>query len=502
MDTSKLSSYAFTVAVSSAIVCAFSLGYAFATTKVRKQKSDTEDSDRRRHFDPQRPLSGHNSFSNPSNCPMVQQDSPRHIEIDHHYEQESSLVDCSSETSGQILCVYCDERGYIIETEERFCQYLGYNRSMVLNQFVGCLMTPHMNLLHKKMFISAYKNGDSLARNRYLHCLSSRTHERPIIVYNVNREPLFVNLHVEELKDLGKLRDSPQLQDQNYHSEYYFRVCMRPRIAQDESAYFYTDSIRDLRATCKNFTPSKTKMVVICIDFMNSTELLVSRGPYNLAHVNKRFYEDIIDIIRHYFYPYISIHEIIGDCFVLVLNASWTYNLPQFCATLAINFVNHLYCRSHSYVNMRVGISYGEIIYGFIGPSLRFFGDSMHVASRLEGKGVLGNALVNQEFYQKLLSECTGFGKDAVNHLVGISSPTELYLKGYAEPTASYLIKLRYHAEEVSGKSKTHCEHCGADLISIPLEQFEDPIDLSTTDHPHGDLPCTNTTHDFHKHGI
>ena len=106
-----------------------------------------------------------------------------------------------------------------------------------------------------------------------------------------------------------------------------------------------------------------------------------------MAYLNKRFFDDIVSIITDYFYPYINIHEVIGDCFVLILNAEWSYTCPQFCASLAMDFLNRLYHRTESYVSVRTGVSYGKVIHGFIGTSLRFFGNPMHVAARLEGQG-------------------------------------------------------------------------------------------------------------------
>ena len=125
----------------------------------------------------------------------------------------------------------------------------------------------------------------------------------------------------------------------------------------------------------------------IVLGYNNDSQKVLYYGRNGLEGkfigINKRFFDYIVSIITDFFYPYINMHEVIGDCFVLIVNAEWTYTCLQFCASLAIDFINRLLYRTESYVSVRSGVSYGKIIYGFIGTSFRFFGNPMHVAVRL-----------------------------------------------------------------------------------------------------------------------
>ena len=50
-----------------------------------------------------------------------------------------------------------------------------------------------------------------------------------------------------------------------------------------------------------------------------------------------------IEIIKTGYYPWIAIHEIIGDSFVYILNADWMYACTDTCAILTMNFLQELW---------------------------------------------------------------------------------------------------------------------------------------------------------------
>ncbi len=90
-------------------------------------------------------------------------------------------------------------------------------------------------------------------------------------------------------------------------------------------------------------------MVVICIDFMQSTELLELKGPFNMAMLNDRFYECARKLITQSFYPFVNFHEIIGDCFVFVVNADMGCKIDDYCASIGISLTHSLtYSLTHS----------------------------------------------------------------------------------------------------------------------------------------------------------
>lgn len=340
--------------------------------------------------------------------------------------------DISGSDSEAPLIFHCDDKGIILDVNANVTKFLLFKRSSLLGEFVGQIMTPFMYMMHREIFLNHYKTASKVARNSMDARLSSKTKSRPLIIYNVNGHPVFVNLSLIS-KPRVDYTQRPGALPLPSDSEYYFRLCAWLKRSQDESRYVYSDSIEDLAKSHQGFSLSKNNIVIICIDFVNSTELLQEKGPINMAFINKRFYDDIVQIITHHFYPYLCVHEIVGDSFVLVLNADWTYNLQRYCTVLAINFINRLYRCTEDYVSMRVGISYGKVIYGFIGPTLRFFGNPMHVASRLEGYGGRGKALVNVEFYDKLCSEVATMNEELLHRLVQSCKLEKVILKGYGE---------------------------------------------------------------------
>ena len=89
-------------------------------------------------------------------------------------------------------------------------------------------------------------------------------------------------------------------------------------------------------------------MVLICIDFIQSTELLELKGPFNMAMLNDRFYECARKLIIQSFYPFVNFHEIIGDCFVFVVNADMGC-IDDYCASIGIS-LTHLCTHSLTYL--------------------------------------------------------------------------------------------------------------------------------------------------------
>ena len=132
------------------------------------------------------------------------------------------------------------------------------------------------------------------------------------------------------------------------------------------------------------FKQSKNKLVIISMDFINSTENLIKNGTLKFIENTQRFHYEIINLIKSYYYPYIYIHEIVGDSFIIILNADWTFNITRYTASLAISFIIQLYKKIEDYIDIRCGIVYDKIYYGNIDHNLRFFGEAINKSSRLQ----------------------------------------------------------------------------------------------------------------------
>ena len=153
------------------------------------------------------------------------------------------------------------------------------------------------------------------------------------------------------------------------------------------------------------FINSSNKLIIICIDMINSTNILLNNGIKNTININIRFYNDIKFLINNSYLNYIFIHEIIGDMIILILNHENTFNIKKYCASICLYFIYELINISKKYINIRIGISYDNLYYGYINNNLRLFGKGINLAARLENKCIINNIFICQNFYNKLIEE-------------------------------------------------------------------------------------------------
>ena len=153
------------------------------------------------------------------------------------------------------------------------------------------------------------------------------------------------------------------------------------------------------------FIKSRNDIIIMNIDFIDSTLISSKKGVEHMIAINKLFYLDIVNLIVNNYYPYIYIHEIIGDSFILVMNIDWGYTINELCDTIAIDFLSKLSDITSSYIKFKVGITYGKLHYGYIDHNIRFFGDEMNMSSRLHGKCKSDEVIIQKVFFDKLKSD-------------------------------------------------------------------------------------------------
>lgn len=259
--------------------------------------------------------------------------------------------------------INCNDDGYIIDIDDATLSLLMYEKQNLLTKFIGILMSPFMNYLHKNVLLPKYKNLNNIKKNIAHIFLSGKSAKRPLIIYNILKEPIYILLSVNFMK---------------FGFNISFVVC-------DDIAnkYIYSKKICSTNNSF-GFKQTNNKLVIISIDFINSTEQLISNGVLNYININKRFHNDIITKIKRYYYPYIYLHEIIGDAFILLLNADWTFNIPRYTTSLALLFIYELIQITNEYIKIRCGVVYDNVHYGHIDNNLRLFGKAINTAARLE----------------------------------------------------------------------------------------------------------------------
>lgn len=213
-------------------------------------------------------------------------------------------------------------------------------------------------MLHTTHIFAAYKRASGVARDGFDSRINQITDERPLLVFDSQRRPYFAETKISTVY-LEDIRDKSEFTDKD--PKYYFVLSIKLLPVQKDPNYLYLAGINNLRNDLSNFKETLNNVVVICIDFIKSTELLEEKGAFNLAMMNKQFYERAENLILKQFYPYVNFHEIIGDCFVFVLNADWGCKINGYCASMALNFVNQLQNATKGFIGIRTGIAFGKL---------------------------------------------------------------------------------------------------------------------------------------------
>lgn len=324
----------------------------------------------------------------------------------------SQITTDSTCSNSKKMYIICDYNGYIIDISKTTLDNLFFERSELIGKSICILMNDLIAYLHKKSFFQKYNHPCILTRN-ILH--NKLKLNRDVILYDKYKKPLYVTITVD-----------------TYDKFNIIVTINSSSIMIDSNIYLYT---HEITLKSKTFFESNNDIIIISIDFMDSTHILLDKGITNMINIHNSFYEDVINLIKNFYYPYIYIHEILGDSYILVLNTDWTNNIPQYCATIAFDFVNRLYNLTRDYIQIRIGISYGKLYYGFIDNHFRFFGNIMNLACRLENKCQINEILVQKSYFEKLISELNKMN-------ISILYTELLYdLKGFGEINC-YSIKL------------------------------------------------------------
>jgi class 3 adenylate cyclase len=313
------------------------------------------------------------------------------------------------------MYIWCSFDGTILNIDSNTVSILKYEKTELINKFIGCIMTEMLSNLHRDIYLKRLASQNIENKMKSIEHLNNRTKSRPLIIYTKERKPLYVYMNLEKETEKLKIQftlTNPYLTESEYENIF-------SRELKTHTAY-------------NDFVYSKTKVIIICIDFVNSTSNLMSNGDKHTATLSLNFFNMVKNIIKQKYYPYVYIHEIVGDSFVFIINADWTYNIPELCATIAFDFMKDLINNTKFLTNIRVGCAYGDILYGYIGNQLRLFGPTINMASRLEHKSMINHILINEEMYQKMISENISFNY----------TKSEYELKGFANNTPSYLVKI------------------------------------------------------------
>ena len=303
-------------------------------------------------------------------------------EIPNYESDRSDKTVDSINTNSFEMYIICDKNGIINDISQSVTQTLFYNENELTGNSVCILMNTLNAYLHNKLYFSKYHQTLGL----YSHAIQYKLKQkRDTIIYNKYDRPLYVSITVEK-----------------YNDNFTIITIMNKSFNINNNMYLYSHKIG---LKNRDFMESSNNIIIIMIDFVNSTQILINEGITNTINIQFSFYDDVINLLKKYFYPYIYIHEILGDSYIFVINAEWKNSITEYCTSIAFDFINRLYHSTKNYINFRTGITYGKIYYGIIDHNFRFFGENINLSSRLCKICEIGKIVTDTLFYDKLLDE-------------------------------------------------------------------------------------------------
>ena len=280
--------------------------------------------------------------------------------------------------------IKCDLNGIIRDISDDAQSLLLYERKLLIGQFIGIIMSPFMAYLHRYVLLPKYHNASAFHKNITHLYLAAKTMKRPLLIYDIYRNPLFVYISIT-LRSKTWVLSFEVIEDTNNLSIYLKR--------------------RKEHVQLHSFTRTNNDVIIVSIDYQNHSTILTDYSVLHTIELHKRFHNDIVAILKTYFYPYINIYEIRNSGCVLVANACWTYNMPRYCASLVMSFLRELYLRTKSYMTMRTGIAYEKLYFGYIDTILRLFGSPMEMAIKYMEACSENEICIDLDFLDKIKME-------------------------------------------------------------------------------------------------
>ena len=281
--------------------------------------------------------------------------------------------------------IICNNNGIIQEVSDDMVTLLQYEKHLLVGEFIGMIMSPFMSYIHNKILLPRYNAANSIQKNLMHIFLAAKTMKRPLIIYNIYREPIYVCISVTVV-----------------NNNFVLSLCTKSD-ADDFSVYLQ-DTIQNNKIP-DAFKQSKNKMCVVTLSFRNASRYLTDYGVLKTIELHHKFHEDLLDVLKRDFYPYLYIYEITNESVVVVANADWTFNMKRYCASLVLCFLHNLYYVTTPYVTLQTGVVFDSIYHGVIDRKLRMFGVPMDLSSKYRAQCDENEICCDDNFVQKVVNE-------------------------------------------------------------------------------------------------
>jgi hypothetical protein len=280
--------------------------------------------------------------------------------------------------------IMCDTNGIIVDVTNDVVQLLGFEKQVLLSSFIGRIMSPFLSYIHSNVLLPKYHSANNIQKNIIHLFLSGKTVKRPLIIYTITRAPIYVKLYI-------------RLTNKHFHIQFSIKNDLR------NSSVYLQNNINDGFIVNDRFKKTKNSVVQISLDF--KTESTKPNTTLGEIELHNKFHDDIIKILKSYYYPYLYIYEITNEHYMFVLNVEWLFHTTGWCASLAISFLRHVYLETQEYCSFRAGVTYNALYWGFIDNKMRLFGNEYALSHKLRCQLLQYEIAVDCNFWDKLDSE-------------------------------------------------------------------------------------------------
>ena len=275
-----------------------------------------------------------------------------------------------------ISTIICDSNFVIRSYDDKTCDLLKCDNKALCDKCITTVMSSFIANLHQQYF-DTLRNASTEERKKYAFLIArSMTNASTFVVYDMDKKPILCTIKVSLSDDLSSV------------------VCIEKQKDNLTSIpIIFNRSVKNINDPFRAETYDN--VVCVMMDISNSTTFTNQNDPIETA---KMFY-NVYNIVKCHvlqYYPYIYIHELLGDSIFLIVNAPFMVKNTRRCSSskIAIDVALQLQkeidlllktIESEKKMYLRVGIAQGSIAVGmFDGRNLRVFGSAINLSQRLE----------------------------------------------------------------------------------------------------------------------
>jgi len=296
--------------------------------------------------------------------------------------------------SWQSLTLHCDAHFAITRVQPELSQLLKYKPGALIGKSVLVLMPEVVSDAHAAVF-RRLKEAEGPLKASLVAGHTSRCREATLL--DSEGCPLSCRLFVTIHADL-----SSKL------------VIKRPggKIAASVPRGFG----RFLHQAPKSHLVDCQEVACIMTDVANTTRFAASQPPRVMAELLHKVYVTADTVVQREAYPYVYIHEAVGDSLLLLCNADFMAHYPGRTAAMAIYVAAKVqkavdemlagFAGGGHGMYLRIGIALGPLCAGVVdGRNFRVFGSTIHLSQRLESICPRARVACCQKFTSRLLEE-------------------------------------------------------------------------------------------------